>query len=391
MYIDLRYRPKDDVVCKFHVEATDLKKAAEALAAESSIGTWTDVRITSRIRRMRARVFKIDFREKEVWIAYPLALFEPGNIPQLLSTVAGNIFGMKIVRSLRLEDILFPRKYVKSFKGPRYGIDGVRRLLRVKKRPLVGTIVKPKLGLKTKEHAKVAFEAWVGGCDLVKDDENLTNQSFNPFKERVVETLKARDAAERETGERKAYLPNITAPYDEMVKRLDFVKAHGGRYVMVDVLTVGFSALQEVRKTSLAIHAHRAMHAAITRGKQGISMRVLAKLCRLAGVDQLHIGTVFGKMEGGRKEVLNVRDALTERGLKTVFPVCSGGLHPALVSRLVKLLGNDITIQMGGGIHAHPQGTMAGARAARQAIDLSLGIIDRVPKELKEALRKWKT
>ncbi len=390
MYTDLKYKPKGDLVCKFRVEAKDLKKAAEALATESSVGTWTDVKtISKRIQNMGAKAFRIDRKKKQVWVAYPLKLFEPGNLPQLLSSVAGNIFGMKVLRRLRLEDIEFPRKYIQSFKGPRHGIKGVRKLTGVKDRPLVGTIVKPKLGLKTKKHAKVAYQAWKGGCDLVKDDENLSSQGFNPFKKRVRETLKARKKAEKETGEKKVYLPNVTAPHQEMKKRLDYVEKKGGRYVMVDVVTTGFSSLQDM-DTDLVIHAHRAMHAAFTRGRQGISMKVLAKLCRLAGVDQLHIGTVFGKMEGGKEEVLGVRDALVEKnGLKPVFPVCSGGLHPGLIPKLIRLLGKDIIIQMGGGIHGHPRGTETGARAARQAVDMEMGNIDEKPDELKEALKEW--
>jgi ribulose-bisphosphate carboxylase large chain len=143
MYTDLSYRPKGDVVCRFRVDAPDIRKAAEALAGESSVGTWTEIKTSPRIQDMRARAFRI--KGKEVWVAYPLALFEPGNIPQLLSSVAGNIFGMKVLRQLKLEDIYLPKKYVSSFKGPRHGIEGVRRLLRVKERPLIGTIVKPKL------------------------------------------------------------------------------------------------------------------------------------------------------------------------------------------------------------------------------------------------------
>ncbi len=201
---------------------------------------------------------------------------------------------MKAVDNLRLIDIELPENLVKSFQGPLYGIEGIRKLLDVKNRPLVGTIVKPKLGLGYKKHAEVAYESWVGGCDIVKDDENLTNQAFNPFKERIIETLKMRDHAEEETGEKKIYMPNISAETDEMVRRAHFVKENNGRYIMVDIVTVGFSGLQSIREKNpgLVIHAHRAMHAAFTRNKkQGISMLVLAKLARIIGVDQIHIGT----------------------------------------------------------------------------------------------------
>jgi ribulose-bisphosphate carboxylase large chain len=124
----------------------------------------------------------------------------------------------------------------------------------------------------------------------------------------------------------------------------------------------------------LVLHAHRAGHAAFTKGKNGISMKVIAKLARLIGMDQLHIGTAVGKMIETKEEVLENAKACTEKmgNLKKTFPVCSGGLHPSLVPALVRYFGKDIIIQMGGGIHGHPDGTSAGARAARQAIDATI-------------------
>ena len=401
-YIDTKYTPsKTDLVCDFYVQPsgkTGIRKAAEHVAAESSVGTWTDLMTEKKyMKKLAAKVFSI--KGNRVRTAYPLDLFEFGNIPQILSSIAGNIFGMKSVRGLRLEDIEIPEKLVKSFPGPRFGIQGVRRILKVKSRPLLGTIVKPKLGLKTSDHAKVAYSAWLGGCDLVKDDENLSSQRFNPFKKRVLETLKARDKAEKETGERKVYLPNVTAEAKEMLERAKFVKDAGGEYVMIDLITAGFSAAQSLRDLNLGvvIHAHRAMHAALTRNpKHGISMLVISKFARLLGVDQIHIGTVVGKMEGSRKEIAEIKNFLVSEffGLKPVFPVCSGGLHPGLVPKLVKLLGKDIIIQMGGGIHGHPRGTIAGAKAARQALEATIQGIPlrsyaKTHSELGEALRKW--
>jgi len=363
------------------------------------------------MQRLAARVFEI--RKNRVKIAYPLDLFEPGNIPQILSSVAGNVFGMKAVKNLRLEDIHFPERLVRSFKGPRFGIEGVRKIIGVKERPLVGTIIKPKLGLRAKDHARVAYEAWVGGCDIVKDDENLSSQRFNPFEKRVKETLKMKEKAEKETGERKAYLPNVTAETEEMLRRAGFVKELGGEFVMVDILTCGFSALQTLRnqELGLVVHGHRAMHAAITRNKKhGISMLVIAKLARLIGVDQLHIGTAVGKMEGGREDVQGIEDEIEEGiispheeehvlgqrwyGIKPVFAVCSGGLHPGLTPRLVSMLGKNIIIQMGGGIHGHPDGTRAGARAARQSVDAAVEGIPlkeyaKTHRELRAALKEW--
>lgn len=289
------------------------------------------------------------------------------------------------------------------------GLGGIRRKIGVYNRPLIGAIIKPKLGLSAEEHAKCAYECFKGGVDLVKDDENLTDQNFNQFAKRVQLTLKLAGKAEKETGEKKICAFNVSAPADEMIKRAKLVKKMGGTCIMVDVVTVGFSGLQELRQQNLGliIHAHRAMHSAFTRNpKHGISMLVLAKLLRLAGVDQLHTGTVVGKMEGGEEDVLTINDLLKEdwrgidklredwHGLKPVLPIASGGLHPGLVPKLIKILGKDVIINFGGGIHGHPDGTAAGTKAARQAVKATIKNIPltqyaKSHHELKIALEHW--
>jgi len=416
-YVNLRYRPKKtDVIGEFYVEPyrCNIKNAAGAVASESSTGTWTEVTTDKKsIHKLGARVFSIN--KNIIKVAYPIQLFEPGNMPGLLSGIAGNIFGMKLVKNLRLLDIHFPEKLVKSFPGPMYGIPGIRKILRVKKRPLVGTIVKPKLGLHPRQHAEVAYKAWIGGCDIVKDDENLTSQSFNTFEKRTLLTIKAKQLAEKITGEKKIYMPNITAELQEMLDRAEFVKRLGNEYVMVDVCTLGWSALQTLRNFNkhlrLVLHAHRAGHAAFTRDKKhGISMLVVAKLCRLIGLDQLHIGTIVGKMEGPKEEVIDIDQEIEKElikkdspghileqkwyGLKPMFAVSSGGLHPGHVPALIKYLGKNVILQFGGGIHSHPRGTEAGAKAARQALDATLEGIGlkkyaKHHQELKEILDKF--
>jgi len=400
-FVDLNHKPENsDVICVFHVEpqGMSIEEAAGAVAAESSIGTWTELTTTkSYVEKLAAHVVSID--GNTVKVAYPIGLFEPGNMSNILSSISGNVFGLKTIKNLRFEDADFPQEIARSFKGPKFGVEGVRNLLEVYDRPLVGTIIKPKLGLKTADHAQVAYEAWVGGCDMVKDDENLSSQAFNPFENRVTRTLEKRNKAEDETGEKKVYLVNITAETKEMLKRAQFVVDHGGEYVMVDILTCGFAALQTIREKDLdlVIHAHRAGHAAFTKNrKHGVSMKVIAKVARIIGVDQLHAGTVVGKMAETRNEVIENCEALkTEMGgLKQVMPVASGGLHPRLVPALIKLFGKDLVIQAGGGIHGHPDGTLAGAKAMRQAVDATLSgmTLDKYAqdhRELKLALQTW--
>jgi len=400
-FVDLRYEPKaTDVICTFHVvpDGISLKQAAGGVAAESSVGTWTELTTAKPyVEKLAAHVFSI--KRSLVKIAYPIQLFELGNMPNILSSVAGNVFGLRALKNLRLGDISFPARLVESFKGPKFGIEGVRKLLGVYDRPLVGTIIKPKLGLETADHARVAYDAWAGGCDIVKDDENLSSQTFNPFEDRLTKTLESRDKAEEETGERKVYMINVTAETREMVKRAESVMNHGGEYIMVDILTCGFSALQTLRDQdfNLVIHAHRAGHAAFSKNPlHGISMRVISKVARAVGVDQLHVGTVVGKMFETKEGVAENCEALKMpmHGLKPVLPVASGGLHPRLVPALVEFFGKDFAIQAGGGIHGHKDGTVAGAKAMRQAVDATLKGIKlteyaKAHNELKRALETW--
>lgn len=402
-FVDLNYKPKEtDLTCTFSVEpeGISLNEAAGGVAAESSVGTWTELTTElPYVKQLAAHVYSI--QGNTIKIAYPIELFEPANMPNILSSIAGNVFGLKALKNLRLLDIHLPKTLITSFKGPAYGIDGIRKLLNVPKRPLVGTIIKPKLGLKTKDHAKVAYEAWLGGCDVVKDDENLSSQAFNPFEERLVQTLEGRDKAQSETGERKVYMINITAETQTLLKRAQAVVDQGGEYVMVDILTCGWSALQTLRNQNfkLVLHAHRAGHAAFTKNPlHGIAMKPIATVARIIGVDQLHVGTVVGKMSETKEEVLeNIEACKAElNGLKTVLPVASGGLYPGLVPALLETFGADVVLQAGGGIHGHPEGTAAGAKAMRQAVDATLqgktlSEYAKSHRELALAIEQWKS
>ncbi|MEN7982387.1 MAG: type III ribulose-bisphosphate carboxylase [Nanoarchaeota archaeon] len=416
-FIDLKYRPKKtDVICQFKVTPArgfTFKEVASMVAGESSVGTWTEVKTMnpSIAKKLTPKVFYLDAGNKRCRIAYPIDLFELGNLPEIMSSIGGNIYGMKSAKGLRWEDVQIPKKMLKSFKGPRYGIKGIRKILGVKKRPLVGTIVKPKVGLEEKEHAKVAYESWLGGCDIVKDDENLTSQNFNKFKKRFLLTIKALRKAEKETGEKKVYLVNCTAETKEMLKRIKFVEKHGGNYIMLDIITLGWAALQTARDfTKLPIHAHRAGHAMFDRNPEhGMSMEVIAQFARMVGVDTLHIGTAYGKMSGGKKEVLHIekemeseftkktKEHLAQKwyGVKTVFGVASGGVYPGIVNKIMNFMGKDVVIQAGGGVHGHPRGTICGAKAMRQAVDAtlkkkSLKEYSKTHEELGEALEKWR-
>jgi ribulose-bisphosphate carboxylase large chain len=415
-FIDLKYKPKStDILCQFKItpaKGYNFREVCSITAGESSVGTWTEISTVNKKTQAKItpRVYYLDPKNKRCRIAYPIDLFELGNLPEILSSIGGNIYGMKSVEGILWEDVNIPKKMLDSFKGPQFGIQGVRKYLKVYDRPLVGTIVKPKVGLNEKEHAQVAYDSWVGGCDIVKDDENLTSQTFNEFKKRFMLTIKMCKKAEKVTREKKVYLINCTASVKEMEKRIKFVEANGGNYIMLDIITLGWSALQYARDiTKLPIHAHRAGHAMFDRNPDhGMSMEVIAQLSRMVGVDTLHIGTAYGKMTGSKKEVLHIEEEIESKftkktkehlsqkwyKVKPVFGVASGGVYPGIVDKIIKFMGKDVVIQAGGGVHGNKLGTQAGARAMRQAVDATLRGISlkkhaKTHPELKMALDQW--
>lgn len=426
-YIDTKYRPsKDDFIVLMWVSGEyPLEKLAEGIAAESSVGTWTRIKTMNRkvFKRYRARVFKlvkVTGTSGFIYIAYPYEHFDAKNLLQFQASVMGNIFGLKELKELYICDISFPIRFQKLLTGPKFGIRGIRKYIGTNKpgnrRPHTGTIVKPKVGLTPKEFAKVAYTAWVNGLDLVKDDENLVDQKFCPWKERFDETRKMLDKAENETGEKKLYATNITdSSIDRMVERLEYVREHGEKMVMLDVYVLGFTALTHMmeltKRYGLFVHAHRAGYSAHHRGSFGVNFQVYEKFYRMIGVDQLHIGTGVGKMEGSPMLIKRFHEIAVKRKgtekfyigslafefaehIKPFFPVASGGVDPGKVDNLIALHGKDVVIQAGGGVHGHPRGTAAGARALRAAVD---AVMQGIPipeaadknRDLKEALDRF--
>ncbi len=384
-----------ELIAKYHVE-TDLPimKAALAIAAEQSTGTWTEVRGTD--NPLAARVISAEGTEVE--IGFPEELFEPGNIPQYLSVVAGNLFGLGALKKVRLQDVIFTESLVRAHKGPNFGIEDARKILGVFDRPLIGTIVKPKVGLDPVRTAAVASAAVRGGLDLVKDDETLTNQAFCPLVPRVEAVMNSLDRVEKETGKKAFYAVNVTSGADQILERAETAVDHGANMVMVDVLTAGFSSLEVLSShAGVPVHVHRTMHGALTRDKaHGISMTVISRLVRMAGGTNLHTGSYAGKMASETSENNLSRDALRERwyDLKRVFPVASGGIYPAKVSGNLDGYGIDCIVQAGGGVHGHPDGTAAGAKAMVQAVEAWLKQIPlqeyaKDHKELETALKFW--
>ncbi len=401
-YYDADYEPKSsDVLCAFRItpqEGVDPIEAAAAVAGESSTATWTVVwtdRLTAH-EHYQAKAYRVDPvvgvpGQYMAYIAYDIDLFEEGSIANLTSSIIGNVFGFKALKALRLEDMRIPTQYVKTFQGPAHGIVMEREYLNKFGRPLVGATVKPKLGLSARNYGRVVYEALRGGLDFTKDDENINSQPFMRWRDRFLYCMEAVTRAEAATGEIKGHYLNVTAAdMEAMYERAEFAKELGSIVVMID-LTIGYTAMQSMakwaRKNSVLLHLHRAGHSTYTRQKNhGVSFRVIAKWCRLIGVDHVHAGTVVGKLEGDPRTTAGYYDTLRENvipvnvgngiyfeqdwaSMPGVMPVASGGIHAGQMHQLLGLFGDDVVLQFGGGTIGHPDGIAEGATANRVALE----------------------
>src|SRR5580693_3843206 len=401
-YYEPDYQPKaTDILAAFRVTPQPgiaPEEAGAAVAGESSTATWTVVwtdRLTA-YDHYQAKCYRVDpapGREGEyiAYIAYDIDLFEEGSIPNLTSSIIGNVFGFKALLALRLEDLRIPLHYVKTFTGPPHGIVMEREYLDKYGRPLLGATTKPKLGLSARNYSRVVYEALRGGLDFTKDDENINSQPFMRWRDRYLYVMEAVNRAAEQTGEIKGHYLNVTAAtMEQMYERAEFAKELGSVVVMAD-LPVGYTALQSLsrwaRRSGVILHLHRAGHGTYTRQKtHGVSFRVIAKWCRLIGVDHLHAGTVVGKLEGDPAMVRGYYDTL--RGaqvpadpghglyfdqdwgsLPGTMPVASGGIHAGQMHQLLHYLGEDVVLQFGGGTIGHPMGIAAGATANRVAVE----------------------
>ena len=397
------YTPKDtDLLACFKFVPQDgvpPEEAASAICAESSTGTWTTVwsDLLTDLDHYKGRAYGVepvpgDDNAYYTYIAYPLDLFEEGSVVNVLTSLVGNVFGFKAIRSLRLEDIRFPLAYVTTCGGPPHGIQVERDIMNKYGRGMLGCTIKPKLGLSAKNYGRSVYEGLRGGLDFTKDDENVNSQPFMRWKQRFDFVAEAVHKAEQETGERKGHYLNVTSgTIEEMFKRAEYAKSLGMRIIMHDFFTAGFTANTSLanwcRDNGLLLHIHRAMHAVVDRNPyHGIHFRVLAKCLRLSGGDHMHSGTVVGKLEGDREATLGWIDIMRDkfvaedrsRGIffdqdwghmPGMFPVASGGIHVWHMPALVSIFGDDAVFQFGGGTIGHPWGNAAGACANRVALE----------------------
>ncbi len=428
-YVNLNLKnPKNGeyLLTVFHLipaRGLNILQAAAEVAAESSTGTTFKVKTeTPFSREMNALVYKLDLKRNLVWIAYPWRLFDrPGNVQNILTYIVGNVLGMSQIKALKLLDVWFPPAMLEQYDGPSYTIDDMRKYLGVYGRPILGTIIKPKMGLTSAEYAEVCYDFWVGGGDFVKNDEPQANQDFCPYEKMVKHVKKAMDKAVKETGRKKVHSFNVSSPdFDTMIKRCELIRSAGfepGSYAfLIDGITAGWMAVQTLRRRypDVFIHFHRAGHGGFTRPENpiGFSVLVLSKFARLAGASGIHTGTAgIGKMKGKPEEDIvaahNIQyfsatghffeqswgkipekdsDAVKLasedlahhtileddewRGVKKCCPIISGGLNPTLLKPFIEVMGNvDFITTMGAGVHAHPHGTRSGAKALIQACE----------------------
>ncbi len=436
------------MLCAFHLlpgEKLNILQASCEVAAESSTGTNFKVKTeTAFSREMNALVYKIDYKKNLVWIAYPWRLFDRrGNVQNILTYIVGNVLGMKEVSALKLIDVWFPPSMLEQYDGPSYTLDDMRKYLGVKNRPILGTIIKPKMGLTSAEYAEVCYDFWVGGGDFVKNDEPQANQDFCPYDKMVKHVKEAMDKAVKETGKKKVHSFNVSSSdFDTMIERCEMIKNAGfekGSYAfLIDGITAGWMALQTLRRRypDTFIHFHRAAHGAFTRPENpfGFSVLVLSKFARLAGASGIHTGTAgVGKMAGTPDEDITAADGILDlaakghlfsqnwaevpeddadvlklvkedcahhvilqddswRGMKKCAPIISGGLNPTLLKPFIDVMGGvDFITTMGAGCHAHPNGTKAGAKALVQACEayqkkIDIHVYAKTHKELAEAI-----
>lgn len=384
-------------------------------AIEQSTGTWVRVPAeTAEVRKNHVAkvlgVYELPFYEynipkdiKErtyfVQIGFPIVNFRP-QIPMLFTSVIGNI---SITHGLKLVDLAFPKEWLQGFKGPKFGIDGLRKLLNIPKRPLLNNMIKPCTGHTCEVGADLLYEAAVGGCDVVKDDELISNPEFNTLEDRIVAYMEAVDRANSEKGEKTLYTINITGKFPDMFEYADKMIELGANALMINFLSTGFEALRQLAEDpsiKVPILGHMDFAGAYIGGEwTGLTSNlVFGKLPRICGADMLVIPAPYGKAE-----ILDERYETNLRMLrypyqhiKPTLPMPSGGITQGMVEKTMKDAGMDILIGSGGGIHSHPDGPKKGAIAFRQAID---AVMQGIPvknyakdhQELAVALGLWGT
>ena len=380
----------------------DPRRAAEIIAGEQSSGTFVAVpgETPELKERSAARVTALEILDEAMprrslpsargeWdgkritrarmtLSWPLATLGT-SLPNLVATVAGNLFELAAVSGLKLLDIRMPRAFADAYPGPRFGIAGTRRLAGVEGRPLIGTIIKPSVGLDAEATAALVTELCEAGIDFIKDDELQADGPNCPFDERVRSVMRAIEVQADRTGKKAMFAFNLTGDLDQMRRRHDTLLAHGATCLMASLNSVGLVGMIELgRFSQLPIHAHRNGWGYLSRHPLlGWSYVAWQKLWRLAGADHMHVNGLQNKFSEPDESVIeSARTCLTpmfDQKPCTVMPVFSSGQSVRQAhATYAALQSTDLIVTAGGGIVAHPDGPAAGVRAMREAWDAAI-------------------
>jgi len=301
------------------------------------------------------------------------------SLTNTLATVAGNLFELAEVSALRLLDIHFPEDFAKAYPGPAFGVAGTRALAGVARGPLIGTIVKPSVGLSPEDTAALALQLAQGGIDFIKDDELQGDGPHCPFAARVRQVMAMLNGHADKTGKKVMYAFNITGEIDEMKRNADLVVAHGGTCLMVSLHSVGLAGMTAIRRhAELPLHGHRNGWGIYSRSPHiGVSYRAWQKFWRLAGADHLHVNGLSNKFSEPDASVIGSARAVAEplfaEAPYAAMPVFSSGQTAAQAEATYKAIGtSDLIYCAGGGIMGHPSGVADGVASLRQAWEAAL-------------------
>ena len=392
----------------YHLETADDPEATAAMiAGEQSSGTFVAIPGEDEALKARAAArYEItaldqanssDAQRYELKLSWPLENLGP-SLPNLMATIAGNLYELKPVRSLRLMDMTLPPAFAQAYPGPAFGIAGTRALTGVQQGPLVGTIIKPSVGLSAQTTADIVAQLCEAGVDFIKDDELQADGPACPFDERVTLSMAAINRHAERSGKKVMYAFNLTGELDEMKRRHDLVQQLGGTAVMLSLNSVGMAGFNAFRRhAQLPIHAHRNGWGYL---QAGWSYTAWQKLWRLAGVDHMHVNGIANKFQEDDDSVItSARACMTPMFADkpcTIMPVFSSGQTVRQAAPTwERLQSTDLIFLAGGGLFAHPGGIAAGVSALRQswsaAIEgVPLDVAAKTHRELREALEKFR-
>ncbi|WP_417418777.1 ribulose-bisphosphate carboxylase large subunit family protein [Hoeflea sp.] len=382
--------------------AFDPARAAEIMAGEQSSGTFVAVpgetpelkaRSAARVETVRL----IDevagpslpgagvpagsapvYRRAFVTLSWPIDNIG-ASLPNLVATIAGNLFELKAFSGLRLLDVRLPTAFARKYSGPKFGMAATRELSGVHGRPLIGTIIKPSVGLSAEATGDLVGVLADAGIDFIKDDELQADGPACPFEDRVTAVMRAVNRAADKTGKKTMVAFNLTGEIDEMRRRHDFVLAQGGTCIMASLISVGYAGIVELaRHTELPLHAHRNGWGTLTRAPSlGWSFPAWAKLWRLAGCDHLHVNGLANKFSEPDESVIlsarSLQEPLFDHSPMLAVPVFSSGqtIRQA-AGTWAALKSPDLIFTAGGGVVAHPMGVAAGVEAMVQAWEAAM-------------------